>query len=192
MGTCYRWFRSYYLSNFNRNIKINMQALDSLNSKNGTKKGSKTPKKPAKKSENRTDFCCREKKEESPVSVCCSRDFSQRWVTLQWDKGRSPGASCTDRDKALMILLPVGRLQCARHREINNWGITTTEAPCAIEQGALHLANSPWHYNCPLMGMNTYPTWNRTSDLDKWGHLPNEAFKDEGSFLAVIYISGVS
>lgn len=46
-----------------------MQALGSLNRKNGTKKGSKTPKKPAKKNENRTDFCCREKKEESPVSL---------------------------------------------------------------------------------------------------------------------------
>lgn len=41
------------------------------------------------------------------------------------------------------------------------------------------------------MGMNTYPTWNRISDLDKQEQLLDEVFKDEVSFLTAIYISAL-
>lgn len=160
-----------------------MQALGNLNRKNGTKKGSKTPKKPTK-NENRTDFCCREKKEESPVSLWCSRDFSQWWVTLQWDRSRVTWSKLhwsgqSSHDPPACGVTAVCNVTVKE--QMSNCHHRSTLCNLA---GALHFNKLTMTLKLPTDGYeHLATTWNRTSDLDKWGHLPNEAFRARGSFL---------
>lgn len=120
-----------------------MQALGSRNSKNGTKKGSKTPKNPAKKNENRTEFCCHKRKEESPVSLCWSRDFSQQWVTLQPDnRGSHPEQTALTWTKHSWSSCLWGDCSVKCRYERSKWEITTTEAPCTISKPTMTLKSS--------------------------------------------------
>lgn len=84
--------------------------VSSKNSKNGTRKYSKTPQIPAKKNQNRMEFYRRERKEweESPVSLCWPTHFSQRTAILQREDGRSHPSKVHYQDKVFKILLPMG------------------------------------------------------------------------------------